>query len=416
MAGRIRVLDAANRTMQRLGFLKPLSAIVNETETSNLATLGKRLIERVSKRIRLTTPADGQVRDYAKARLTDGIFRETRKAILEGPPGTPVSLEIQDLYLADAELPSRTGRLVEANWRRYPYFGTSLELVKKGTYSALTRSLVLLAVTPPEERVAFADYDSRHNPLRISEAQASVLLFCLIDNDAEVVLPFFQSILALPGPAFDERAAGDLLPEILRQIVKEHGRRSVTADERDRLALLTKTANSIERWKGKAYTGGGARQEMATARLEPYCDLGFLSKPDRDRYEYAATEPLRTLIHRWGDVRDTEKFLHEYYFTTFAACRGMSVRPADDQEATEALVKAGDSLKSSLGYSPIADVGLLAGVRLLTEKGAVLELARTTELLKTLQKEDPGFVRFTVDRMGVMAYVKFLKAAVGAKV
>ena len=71
---------------------------------------------------------------------------------------------------------------------------------------------------------------------------------------------------------------------------------------------------------------------------------------------------------------------------------------------------AGNTLQSSLGYSPITDVGLLAGIRLLTEKGRVLELARTTELLKELQKQDPGFVRFTVDRMGVMAHVKFLRS------
>ena len=86
-----------------------------------------------------------------------------------------------------------------------------------------------------------------------------------------------------------------------------------------------------------------------------------------------------------------------------------------DDEATEALVKAGSSLKSSLGFSPITDVAILAAVRLLTEKGLVLEIGRTIELLKSLQKQDPGFVRFTVDRMGAMAHVKFLKALSGAE-
>ena len=59
-------------------------------------------------------------------------------------------------------------------------------------------------------------------------------------------------------------------------------------------------------------------------------------------------------------------------------------------------------------------MGLLAAARLLTERGLVLELARTTELLKSLQKQDPAFVRFTVDRTGTMAYVKFLKELAGA--
>ena len=415
MAGKIRVLDAVNRTMQRLGFLKPLCALVNETETSNLATLGKRLIERISKRIRLTTPVEEQIRDYARVRMTDGIFRETRKTILEGPPGVPVPLEVQDLYLADPVLPSNTGRLVEANWRRYPNLGTSLDLIKKGTYSALTRSLVLLAVTPKEEIVGFPEYDPRHNPMRISDAQALVLLFCLLDNDAEVVFPLFRRILDLDAESFDERVAGELLADIFRQVVREHEKRSLAVEERDRLALLAKTATSIEQWKGKPYSGGGAREESVRVRLEPFCDLGFFRKPTRERYEYESTESLRTLLRLWEAAGDTEKFLQEHFFATFAACRKVSVRPATEDEATEALVKAGSALKSSLGFSPITDVAILAAVRLLTEKGLVLEIGRTTELLKSLQKQDPGFVRFTVDRMGAMAHVKFLKALSGAE-
>ena len=62
-----------------------------------------------------------------------------------------------------------------------------------------------------------------------------------------------------------------------------------------------------------------------------------------------------------------------------------------------------------MGYTPLSDVGLLAGTRLLTEGHCILELGRTVELLKALQKHDPDFVRFTVDRMGTLAYVKFLK-------
>jgi hypothetical protein len=58
-------------------------------------------------------------------------------------------------------------------------------------------------------------------------------------------------------------------------------------------------------------------------------------------------------------------------------------------------------------------VSLLAGISLLTEKKRILELARSLALLKTWQKQDPSLVRFTVDRMGAMAFVKFLKPAQG---
>lgn len=411
MPSRIRVLDSANRTMQRLGYLKPLCALVNASETSNLETLGKRLIERVTKRVRVSPPFDAQTRDYVKNRLTDRLYHDLRKAVLESANGAAVHMEIQDVYLADEKLPSRTGKLVEANWRRYPYLGTSLELVKKGTYSALTRSLVLLALTPEAELRAFQDVDRAHNPFRISDAQASVLLYSLVDNDAEALRPFFAGLLSLAGPAFGEREAGDLLPDIFRQIDKEHRNRAVTVEERSRLSLLMKTAASIDKWKTKSYTGGGARQEAVTVRLEPFCDLGFLTKPDRDRFEYRVTDRLRTWLDRWRQAENTDEFLRERFFAAVAASHGWTARRANEEESTAALTVAGEELKSSLGYSPITDVALLAAARLLTERRLVLEIGRATELLKDLQKRDPTFVRFTVDRMGLLAYVKFLKPA-----
>lgn len=413
MPSRIRVLDSANRTMQRLGYLKPLCALVNASETSNLETLGKRLIERVTKRVRVSPPFDAQTRDYVKNRLTDRLYHDLRKAVLESANGAAVHMEIQDVYLADARLPSRTGKLVEANWRRYPYLGTSLDLVKKGTYSALTRSLVLLALTPEAELRAFQEIDRPHNPFRISDAQAAVLLYSLVDNDAEVLQPFFAGLLSLAGPAFGEREAGDLLPDIFRQIDKENRHRAITVEERSRLALLVKTAASIDKWKTKSYTGGGARQESVTVRLEPFCDLGFLTKPDHDRFEYRSTDRLRIWLDRWRQAENTDQFLRDRFFAGLAASHGWPVKQADDEQATAALVEAGEELKSPLGYSPITDVALLAAARLLTDARLVLEIGRATELLKALQKRDPNFVRFTVDRMGTMAYVKFLKPAPG---
>lgn len=407
MAGRIRVLDATNRTMQRLGFLKPLCALVNETETSNLESLGKRFIDRVTQRIKLSPPFDEDLVEYARVRLTDGAYKSLRKTILEGTG--PAGVEVQDIYLSDPSLPSNTGKLVEANWRRYPYLGTSLDLVKKGTYSALTRSLVFLALTPPAELAAFATLDRQNNPLRIDTAQAAVLLFCFLDNDAEVLLPLCREYLSFHEDVFDERQAGDLLPGILRSAIAEHNKRGLTAEERDRLVVLKKAADSIEKWKDKSYSGGGAREETIRVRLEPLCDLGLLSKPERERYSYRCQDALRILLDRCNEPAKIDEFLHSEFFSTFATMRQLQATDATDDEVVTALVKAGETLRSSLGYSPITDVALLAGTRLLVDQSRVLEIGRCFELLKALQKQDPSFVRFTVDRMGTLAHVKFLK-------
>ena len=79
-----------------------------------------------------------------------------------------------------------------------------------------------------------------------------------------------------------------------------------------------------------------------------------------------------------------------------------------------ALVRARETIQDTLGYRPITDVALLAGTLLLAE-GRQLEIAWSVDLLKAIQRQDPSFVRFTVDRMGGLAYVKFLKSSPGAE-
>lgn len=410
MSVKIRILGSANRTMQRAGFLKLLAAQTTRVETTNLETLGKQCIQTLLKRVKVTPPYGETLRDYVKIRLTDGVYHDLRKAVLDDPTSAlPVSLELQDLYLSDAALPSTTGKLFEAAWRRYPYLAIDLDLIKPGTYSILTRALTFLAVTAKEEISAFEQYDPKNNPLKISPEQAAVLLYCFIDNDAEIIYRLFNALLAFKDETFDERMAGDLLPEIIRESTKSFRNAALPVEDRERLQVLEKIAGTIAEWKGKPYTGGGAREEFVRVRLEPYCDLGLLAKPDRHRFSYKVTPQLRRLLTNWADLDETDDFLESRFFTTVGGLNHLHMSEATDEEAKAALLAAGLSLKSSLGYSPITDVGLLAGIRLLFQNKRVLELTRTRTLLRTWQKEAPTAVRFTVDRMGTLAYVKFIQ-------
>jgi hypothetical protein len=407
MSGRIRVLDSANRAMQRLGYLKILCAIVNETETSNLTSLGKRLIERITQSFKISPPFSEEIRDYARVRLYDGKYKNLRKSILENSGDTYI--QSQDYYLADSNIPSNTGKLVEADWRMYPYLGTSLEFIKKGTYSPLTRSLLLLNLTPKEELNAFSSLNLRNNPFIISDAQAMVFLFCLIDNDGEILFPLYEKLLNFNFNSFNEREAGDYLPEIFRNVTSIHEKRALTVEEKDRIAIIKKMASTIEQWKGKPYTGSGAREIAIRVRLEPFCDIKLLDKIDHHKFEYLIGESMQVFINKWSNLRNIDKFLLDDFFSTFAKCRKWEAYNYNVENAIEYLYSAGESLKSSLGYSPIKDVGLLAGIKLLIEKKQVLEISDTIELLKMMQKRRPNQIRFTVDRMGTLSYVKFLK-------
>jgi hypothetical protein len=395
--------------MQRAGFLKLICAQTARVETSNLDSLGKQFVQTLIKRVRVTPPYSEALRDYVRIRLMDKVYHDLRKAVLNGNAGVvPVSLEIQDLYLADTILASSTGKMVDADWRRYPYLGMSLDLVKSGTYSILTRALVLLALTPKEELRAFESYDTAHNPLRVSPEQAALLLYCFIDNDAEIIYRLFHALMDNAKDTFDERQAGDMLPQIIRESIGTFKNAALPTEDRERLAVLEKVAGRIEEWKGKPYTGSGSREEFIRVRLEPYCDLGLLTKPDRHRFVYKMTPGLCRLLTNWNRLDATDEFLETRFFTTVGGLHKMKLREATDDEAKKALLEAGHALKSTLGYSPITDVGLLAGIRLLFDRKRVMELAKTRTLLRAWQKEAPEVVRFTVDRMGALAYVKFI--------
>ena len=411
MSIKIRILGSANRTMQRVGFLKLLCAQTARVETSNMETLGKQFVQTLLKRVRLTPPYSESVRDYVRIRLMDKVYHDLRKAVLNGSATTnAVSLELQDLYLSDSPMVSSTGKLVEADWRRYPYLATALDFIKMGTYSIMTRALVLLAVTPKEEIAAFDQYNERYNPLRISPEQATVFLYCFIDNDAQIIYRLFHSLLEVKQATFDERMAGDMLPQIIRESVNSFRNTSLPIEDRERLGVLEKISGRIEEWKGKPYTGSGSREEFVRVRLEPYCDLGLFSKPDKHRFIYRVTPALRTLMTNWSDLDSKDDFLEMRYFKTLAGLHRLKARQAKDDEAKKALLEAGQTLKSTLGYSPITDIGLLAGIRLLFQRKRILELSRTRTFLRAWQKEEPNVVRFTVDRMGALAYVKFLQA------
>jgi len=273
----------------------------------------------------------------------------------------------------------------------------------------MVRANVLLALTSTEELAAFNEYDQLHNPLLLSHGQAALLLYSLIDNDAAMTYPLFHRLLELSDAVFDERTAGDMLPEIIRQGVKILEKKSLTGGDRERLAQVEQVAVNIAKQQGKPYSGGGAREHYVRPRLEPYCDLGLLSKPDKSRFVYQVTPALRSLLQNWSDLNSTDTFLNEHFFASLSALHGLPLREASDDEARLSLQRAGEQLKSTLGYSPIIDVALLAGIDLLFEQGRVFEVASTTRLLKEWQKQAPDLVRFSVDRMGALAYLKFLK-------
>ena len=405
----LRALDSAQRPMQRLGFAKYVISRCASTSTSSLETLGRGLLETVRRKV--TVSLTPEVYTYARRRLKDRAYTPLKQELNRlGPDpgaGHTVRLEIQDTYLASSQLPSQTGKLVDEDWRKYPPLLLALGLIRPGTYSLMVAGLTLLRLTPDAEIAAFRQYAPQINPLLLDTKQRLFFLYFFLERDGDVLQPLYRALLERDVP-FSDREAGDLLPAIFRDLEKRYRGRARSGDELQRLQRLLDGAASIEQWRGKPYSGKGAREEHITPRLEPFVDIGLLDKPDPFTYRYVLPAAGRVLFTVFCEAGGIAAFLENDFFHTADAAFGFGTAPVDETQVLARLYAAFDELKSPLGYAPIKEVALLAGIRALVDDGLRFEMAEATELLKRTQRELPYVIRFNIDRMGNLVYVKFL--------
>lgn len=413
----IRVLKTTARSMQRLGYLKRLIRRVASLSTSNLENLGNDLTETVTRRVRI--PLDGHRAAYIKQRLTDRAYTSLKaqadawlNSRQEGEPPI-VAMEVQDLYLADPALPSHVGKLVRNDWRKYPHLGVHLGLIRAGTFSPNTRAYSLLHFVTDAELQAFSDYKPEANPLSISPSQALLLLFSFLENDGEVVAPLLAQLAEEAASGFTDRDAGDRLPAIYRGVISRHRSGSISADDRERLSILEKTAESIVQSTNVGrYEGGSAREESSRPRVEPYVDIGLLSKPNPFKYEYAFTKAGTTWANALAAVKtssEVDTFRTERFFSTASAALGFQAREASNpDEIVSFLHRAWESIHSAGGYAPIEELALVAGIEALLKSQLIIEPGVARQSIIEYQRAHPYEVRFTVNRMGVLAHAKFL--------
>lgn len=412
----LRVLNNLYRQTQRLGYLKRVVKRVTTTSTSSLDAVGHDLVDTVTRKVRV--PLDERLAAYIKVRLFDSTYsaiKQQASAWLNSGGEPPViQMELQDLYLADPQLPSGVGKLVREDWRRYPTLAVNIGLVRAGTFSANTRALSLLYFTPDAELQAFQEYLPDANPMRLRRQQALLLLYGMLENDGEVLAPLWSKLAADCSAGFSDRDAGNLLPEIYRAVIARHRSRLLPADVRDRLLLLEKSADSIvQARQSDKYEGGSAREESSRVRIEPFVDIGLFCKPDPYKYQYTFCDAGRVWAAALAKVETSEAvsdFLANRFFATAAEALAISARAVTEPETlVPHLLRASKAIRSPGGYAPIEELALVAGIEGLLNHGLIMEPEIARKALIAYQKDHPYEVRFTVDRMGVLAHARFVE-------
>lgn len=412
----LRVLDRITRQFQRLGYMKRLVKRVSSTPSSNLDNIGNDLVNTVLRKMR-TTLDDNKAR-YIKIRLFDKAYKTVKDQATrwqDGQTDIEAHMELQDLYLADPTLPSQTGKLVQEDWRRYPFFGVGLGFVREGTFSINTRGQTLLhlvSMTDDLEFQAFQEYLPEHNPLRIAPMQALLFLYAFVENDGEIFMPFIRKLAEHGEKVFSDRDTGLYLPEIYQKVIGRHRSRAQSVEIRERLSVLEKSSENIAKQNlQEKYEGGGAREEATRPRLEPYVDVGLLQKPDPMKYDYALSAAGLAWAKQSAGYETSDEisdFLHGKFFSAAAAGWYPKATPMSDTEIVPALQSAWKAISSANGYAPIEEIALLAGIKSLVNENKIIEIATAREALIAYQKTNPYIVRFTVDRWGTLAHAKFI--------
>jgi hypothetical protein len=411
----LRVLNGLYRQMQRLGYLKRLVRRVTTTSTANLDIVGHDLIEAVTRKAQVSLNESRAT--YIKVRLYDRAYtslkQQTDVWLKNGGEPPTVPMELQDLYLADTQLPSGVGKLVREDWRRYPPLAVNLGLVRATAYSANTRALSLLYFTPDTEQRAFQEYTPEANPLLLNRQQALLLLYAFIENDGEVLVPLWSQLLTKFPDGFNDRDAGNLLPEIYRAVIARHRTRLLPVDVRDRLLVLEKSAESIAQARqADKYTGGSAREESSRVRIEPFADIGLFCKSDPYKYEYGFCDAGRIWAAALGGTENSQavaEFQANRFFATVAAAWTIPAQPISaPEEVVPYLLRASKAIRSPGGYAPIEELALVAGIEGLLDHGVIIEPEAARKAIIAYQKDHPYEVRFTVDRMGILAHARFV--------
>lgn len=412
----LRVMDKVARPMQRLGYLKHLVQKIASNPTNNMVNVGHDLVDIVLKKVKVQLNENRA--NYVKIRLFDKAYKKLKEQTdlwlnnVDEP--SHVLMEIQDAYLSDSQLPSQVGKLVKDDWRKYPQFGINLGLIREGTNSITTRGLTILHFTSSAERNAFLEYDAEVNPFLLALNQKLVYLYSLIENDGEVFLPLLKKISQKIESEFSDRDAGDLIPDIYSAIISRYKTRSLSYDLRQRLDSLDQSSvNIVEAGKSERYLGGSSREIASRPRIEPYADIGLFIKPNSLRYVYSISPIGLSWAKATEDIDDSiaiEYFLNNCFFHTVTDAWRLKAELIDNvEDIVDRLKQAAKIISSSSGYSPIEELALLAGIDALVEDHQFFEIGTAREAIIAYQKTNPYQIRFTVDRMGTLAYAKFVE-------
>jgi hypothetical protein len=347
--------------MQRLGFLKLVLGLASASRPQTLEALSRTFSNQITRRVALPPDRTEAFQEYVR-----------RQKIRRYKPEA-VSVEIQDLFLADDSMPSHTGAVtgdLEQKGYRHsvyvdmPSWAVKLRLLRAQNYTLTDRGRVLLLSDQnPGEQVN----ELPGNPLILNLAERYVFLFCLIDADGDLLREMFPPLIS--AGKFNRTEAGEAIGTALRKMRKQLEAGSGGKLQQAR-ARLDRTLGAIDQQKGD---GMGPRESIATPRTEPFVDCGILEKPNPEIYEYKFTQWGAAFLRSFVESESVADFLESQL--TAAMCLNGEQRDCLETPNPTVSLDAYERLRTGLGYVSLRELALASIAQALRDSsGPVYEI------------------------------------------
>jgi len=413
----LRWVVAGRVSFQRIGFLAATCEMAPIERATTPEALGGALYSRLKRGVEIPGDRSADFSTYLdKLQLSQryGHLQNLDESALAGR-----TVESQDYWLSDSGLrASATGAITPDVVTEPTIWATDLGLLRANgcTLMDLGRALreaaseSLAAISSPEDNNLFV----------VSRGFALVALYSMLNADYDFVRAAYTVASEdLLSTEFTRREFATNLDRACMMLRSEFTKRARTHDDTRTLQRLLELAQSIKK-SPSGHTRGGARppDKTATVRLEPYVDIGLITRINRFNYRYRLTDGQGLFFETLIETADAEVFLHQSLVSQYVTAIGIESRPACDEEIWESLQASYTRMRgSSLGYVGFTELSVLAIASLLDRSNPIhFEVADGVRVLKEHQRLDPASVKFTVKRGGGLRYVKLGRVFVDRKV
>lgn len=396
--------------MQRAGVLLAVNNAAHDTRSTTLEGIARAYSASLRRLVPVPEESAEDVLGYVREqRLWKRYAALREKDAL--PAGTRI--ELQDLWLADPRLPAATGAITDDVIDEPPQLAASVRLIRGHNFTRTDRGRALLALLGDDANVLLPqhrDGAATPNLLRLDPGTRVFLAYTLLDADLDFVRVAYE-VAPIESEEFTRAEFADTLNAACRLLRTRWTRRARSGTDRRLLARLDEWARQIDkpRRSGKQWGGGRPPDQLATLRLEPYVDLGLLTRLNRTAYRYRLTPAQRTFFDELLGEDDPGRFLNERLVRSVLAGNEVEAERVPEEDIWLRVETAYNRLKSVLGFASFEEVALLAVAQLVNEGGGrYFEVGDGLEAIRRQQKREPRRVRFGVRRGGGLTYMKIV--------